>query len=76
MVSPSLITLSNCWCRTLKPGNIDTFGNLGIHKGKAVRRAVRAADARLFFERLVDATCQHSGLVLRASFKAECVNYF
>jgi transposase len=34
---------------TLKPGDIVIMDNLGSHKGKAVRRAVRAAGAYLFF---------------------------
>ena len=32
---------------SLKPGDI--VDNLGSHKGKAVRRAIRAAGAKLFF---------------------------
>ena len=34
---------------TLQPGDIVILDNLGSHKGKAVRRAIRAAGARLFF---------------------------
>jgi transposase len=34
---------------TLKPGDIVIIDNLGSHKGKAVRRAIRATGARLFF---------------------------
>ena len=34
---------------TLKPGDIVIIDNLGSHKGKAVRKAIRAAGARLFF---------------------------
>lgn len=34
---------------TLKPGDIVIIDNLGSHKGKAVRRAIRSAGARLFF---------------------------
>ena len=34
---------------TLKHGDIVIMDNLGSHKGKAVRRAIRAAGARLFF---------------------------
>ena len=34
---------------TLKPGDIVIFDNLGSHKGKAVRKAIRAAGAKLFF---------------------------
>ena len=34
---------------TLKPGDIVIFDNLGSHKGKAVRQAIRAVGAKLFF---------------------------
>lgn len=34
---------------TLKPGDIVVMDNLGSHKGKAVRHAIRAAGARLLF---------------------------
>ena len=34
---------------TLKPGDIVIIDNLGSHKGKAVRHAIRAAGAKLFF---------------------------
>ena len=34
---------------TLKPGDIVIIDNLGSHKRKAMRRAIRAAGARLFF---------------------------
>jgi len=34
---------------TLKPGDIVVMDNLGSHKGKAVRRAIRAVGAKLFF---------------------------
>jgi transposase len=34
---------------TLRPGDIVIIDNLGSHKGKAVRRAIRAAGAKLFF---------------------------
>jgi transposase len=34
---------------TLRPGDIVVMDNLGSHKGAAVRRAIRAAGARLFF---------------------------
>src|SRR5277367_4404962 len=33
----------------LKPGDIVIIDNLGSHKGKTVRRAIRAAGAKLFF---------------------------
>ena len=34
---------------TLKPGDIVVMDNLGSHKGKAVRRMIKAAGAKLFF---------------------------
>jgi transposase len=34
---------------TLRPGDIVIIDNLGSHKGKPVRRAIRAAGAKLFF---------------------------
>jgi transposase len=34
---------------TLRPDDIVVMDNLGSHKGAAVRRAIRAAGARLFF---------------------------
>jgi transposase len=34
---------------TLRPGDIVIMDNLGSHKSKTVRRAIRAAGARLFF---------------------------
>jgi transposase len=34
---------------TLKPGDLVVMDNLGSHKGKAVRQAIRAAGAKLFF---------------------------
>ena len=34
---------------TLKPGDIVVIDNLGSHKGKAVRQAIRTAGAKLFF---------------------------
>ena len=34
---------------TLKPGDIVILDNLGSHKGQTVRRAIRAAGARLLF---------------------------
>ena len=35
--------------KVLKPGDIVIIDNLGSHKGKAVRRSIRAAGAKLFF---------------------------
>lgn len=34
---------------TLEPGDIVIIDNLGSHKGKAIRQAIRAAGAKLFF---------------------------
>ena len=34
---------------TLKPGDIVIMDNLGSHKGSVIRKAIRAAGARLFF---------------------------
>src|SRR5262245_64197539 len=34
---------------TLRPGDIVVMDNLGSHKGKAVRRAIRKAGAKLIF---------------------------
>src|SRR5499433_529062 len=34
---------------TLRPGDVVVMDNLGSHKGKAVRRLIRAAGAKLFF---------------------------
>lgn len=34
---------------TLQPGDIVVIDNLGSHKGKAVRQAIRSAGAKLFF---------------------------
>jgi putative transposase len=34
---------------TLRPGDIVVMDNLGSHKGKALRRAIRSVGARLFF---------------------------
>ena len=34
---------------TLQPGDIVVMDNLGSHKGKAVRQAIRSANAKLFF---------------------------
>ena len=34
---------------TLAPGDLVILDNLGSHKGKAIRRAIRAAGAKLFF---------------------------
>src|ERR1700722_7489407 len=41
--------IENVLVPTLQPGGIVIMDNLGSHKGEAVRRAIRAAGARLFF---------------------------
>lgn len=41
--------VEQCLVPTLKPGDIVIMDNLGSHKGKAVRAAIRAAGARLLF---------------------------
>ena len=38
-----------CWSPLLRPGDLVIMDNLGSHKGKAVRRAIRSAGAKLFF---------------------------
>jgi len=52
---------------TLKPGDVVILDNLGSHKGKAVRRAIRASGARLLlnlasFLRVVEAADASSPL--------------
>ena len=41
--------VENVLVPTLKPRDVVIMDNLGSHKGKAVRRAIRAAGAYLFF---------------------------
>src|SRR6202034_2400424 len=41
--------VENVLIPTLQPGDIVIMDNLGSHKGDAVRRAIRAAGAHLFF---------------------------
>ncbi|MEA3004107.1 MAG: hypothetical protein QOH81_2895 [Sphingomonadales bacterium] len=41
--------VEQCLAPTLKPGDVVIMDNLGSHKGKAVRQAIRAAGARLLF---------------------------
>ena len=41
--------VEQCLVPTLKPGDVVILDNLGSHKGKAVRHAIRAAGARLLF---------------------------
>ena len=41
--------VENVLVPTLRPGDIVIMDNLGSHKGKAVRQAIRAAGAKLFF---------------------------
>ena len=40
---------SSSWCPRSGPGDIVVIDNLGSHKGKAVRQAIRTAGAKLFF---------------------------
>ena len=49
MAKPSKLYVEKVLVPTLRPGDIVIMDNLGSHKGKAVRRAIRAAGARLFF---------------------------
>ena len=44
-----LAWVEQCLVPTLCPGDIVVMDNLGSHKGKAVRKAIRAAGAKLFF---------------------------
>lgn len=44
-----LIYVEKVLVPTLKPGDIVVMDNLGSHKGKAVRRAIRGAGAKLLF---------------------------
>src|SRR3546814_15431889 len=41
--------VEQCLVPTLKPGDIVVLDNLGSHKSAAVRQAIRAAGAKLFF---------------------------
>jgi len=49
MGKPSGFYVENVLVPTLQPGDIVIMDNLGSHKGHAVRRAIRAAGAHLFF---------------------------
>ena len=44
-----LIYIEQVLAPALRPGDIVVMDNLGSHKGKAVRRALRAVGAKLFF---------------------------
>jgi transposase len=44
-----LAYIEQCLVPTLRPGDIVILDNLGSHKGPAVRRAIRAAGAKLLF---------------------------
>ena len=44
-----LVYVENVLAQTLRPGDIVIMDNLGSHKGKAVRQAIRKAGARLIF---------------------------
>ena len=50
---------------TLKPGDIVIIDNLGSHKGKAIRQAIRAAAAKLLFPAQVLPGSQPDRKVLR-----------
>jgi putative transposase len=41
--------VDQCLAPTLKPGDVVILDNLGSHKGKAVRKAIRNVGARLVF---------------------------
>jgi putative transposase len=43
------VYIEQCLVPTLKPGDVVILDNLGSHKGKVARQAVRAAGARLVF---------------------------
>ena len=69
---------------TLLPGDIVVMDNLGSHKGAGVRRAIRAAGAKLFFlppyspdltARSVTATCSVISRLLKQFTPTECANY-
>ena len=47
--SSFLAWVHQCLLPTLKPGDIVIMDNLGSHKGSAVRAALRAVGAKLFF---------------------------
>ena len=73
---------------TLAKGEIVILDNLGSHKGKPARDAIRAKGAHLFFlakikhllraaqPRDVEATWRKVGDLLNLFSKAECANYF
>ncbi len=44
-----LAYVEQCLVPVLKPGDVVIMDNLGSHKGEAVRRAIRAAGAHLFY---------------------------
>ena len=44
-----LLYVEKVLCPTLKPGDIVIMDNLGSHKGKAVRQAIRAVGGKLLF---------------------------
>jgi transposase len=44
-----LAYVEQCLVPELSPGDIVVIDNLGSHKGKAVRRAIRSTGAKLFF---------------------------
>ena len=75
---------------TLRLGDIVIIDNLGSHKGKAVRRAIRAAGAKLFFlppyspdlnpieqvfAKLKTLLCKAAARLPQCFTPAECANY-
>jgi transposase len=58
----------------LKSGGIVIIDDLGNHKGKTVRAAIRAAGARLFLP--PSPTCNRFGDLHQAFSLAERANYF
>ena len=75
---------------TLRHGDIVIMDNLGSHKANAVRRAIRAAGARLFYlpkyspdlnlrkaaQRTTEAIYDAIAPILSTVSPAECANYF
>ena len=57
---------------TLRPGDIVIMDNLGSHKGKAVRRAIRAAGAKLLLPAEILARPQPDRAGLRQAQASAC----
>jgi transposase len=69
--------------QTLQPGDIVIMDNLGSHKSKAVRDAIRAAGARLWFLppyspdlNPIEDAWRHVGHLVGTFSEDECQNYF